>query len=491
MKNRKNIFKIISILFCAHLISGCRFELAKNPTSAKSRANQQELSKPVQSQNQKVEGTSDSGGGNGIDNKMLESYIINPTELEEVSDIVIPILMKTKRQEDGLIYKEIHSPLSEAEAKTEAEKSVKLFFKIKTWYLAPVELKKLPKKALGIEFAESSFQQIAIQTENEIWINAKLYSKMSSTEKAKLIMHEVVMAKYLAKFYSYEEFLKMVQIITYDNKNSLEFLKNPESQKYFEKLYGFEQPRPLNGNDYNSIREATAFLFRYQEELNSKMWKQKLKSLNFPKMFSMEDSSDLEAEDQEVKYKDFKQMFQAAKVTNKLPTNCNFVEFKEIKNCLIEYSFEDRNDKYSPNYLKLTLKNLNGTFIKSMTISVYDDMSVSKMGDKKSIILLSGNWNNSVIGTNRNTVEILFGDKGLVEIVLKSELLIKNIERIKVVDGIKQKCTFTQYGEFNPKSLEENTVYIRHDNSASDSILLNLKLPTVYEDCEDLPEQNK
>lgn len=101
---KTSVLRFLSLVIFLQLLGGCRFEVAKNPTSTQN-GTKTETIQPGQlqpgnsPQNQKVEGTSDSGGGNGFDHRMLESYIIDPTELNEVKDIVLPILMKAYRQE--------------------------------------------------------------------------------------------------------------------------------------------------------------------------------------------------------------------------------------------------------------------------------------------------------------------------------------------------------------------------------------------------------
>lgn len=498
MKNMTAL-KAISLVVCLQLLSGCRFEVAKNPTSSqngtKTGVTQPGPMHPGQSsQGQKVQGTSDSGGGNGIDNKMLESYIIDPTELSEVKDLVIPILVNTNRKEGTLTFTEADSKKSEEDAKQEAEKSTYNFFKLKTWYLAPVELKNLPKKALGIDFSESTLQQIAIQTENEIWIDANLYSKMSKEEKAKLIMHEVVMNMYLTKFYTIDEICKISERLSYDEKKDEndDACKNSENRKNLERFHKVEPPRTLNGNDYNSIREATAFLFKNQEKLNEGLWKRKMKSLNFAGLITHDNSSSGEFSYKELTFDEIKQMFEAAKVTNKLPTDCHFVEFKVNQKCELEFNFKAGSEQFIPYELELKIKDSNGNYIKSMTFAIYNNHSASKnLNKNSSLFFTSGVWNASTIGTNRNHFEIVFDDTGILELAFKSEKLIGHTEKIKEVDGKKQKCTTSKWGNYNPKTIEENTVYVNHGKPDSESITLNYKFSSGYENCVDVPNEKQ
>ena len=84
----RNCFRMIIPLFtCLHLLS-----VKANETNNLSGLAQIEILKAKS-------GTGDSGGGNGIDLKMLESFIFDPTELQVAKDLVIPSLLNVQKHE--------------------------------------------------------------------------------------------------------------------------------------------------------------------------------------------------------------------------------------------------------------------------------------------------------------------------------------------------------------------------------------------------------
>ncbi|MBO9668207.1 MAG: hypothetical protein J7501_15510 [Bdellovibrio sp.] len=129
------------------------------------------------------DGTTDGNGGNGVSGKMYESYIVDPTDLPAFKNIIQKKI-------------EFKQSLSKNEVETPAEvlAGYKKMFLSKTWYIAPVSLNTLNKKTIGVEFTKENTQQLALQTETEVWINRAAFEKMSEQEQATLLVHEFAMS---------------------------------------------------------------------------------------------------------------------------------------------------------------------------------------------------------------------------------------------------------------------------------------------------------
>lgn len=127
----------------------------------------------------------ESGGGNILGGKMVESYIIDPMTLSDADALNQRLLILKEKNIDlyTLIKKGLNKP---------------------TWYFIPGALKELSENITGIPFVTD---QIAIQNfkTNEIWIDQSLYSSeatglINSTERQKLLVHEAIMGEWNTSF---------------------------------------------------------------------------------------------------------------------------------------------------------------------------------------------------------------------------------------------------------------------------------------------------
>jgi hypothetical protein len=119
----------------------------------------------------------DIGGSNTILGKPVEDYIINVQSLPEYKEIlqtvfdrldyVLPSLSRTLRAA-------LHTQ--------------------RTWYLVPIELKKLPNTVIGIP-SDTLTGQYALHTKKSIWISDLERSKTEDLQSAAThILHEIVMS---------------------------------------------------------------------------------------------------------------------------------------------------------------------------------------------------------------------------------------------------------------------------------------------------------
>ncbi len=187
-------------------------------------------------------GTSDSGGGTGIDGKVFESYIVNPANLPAFKYLK-PLLENIKSENSGI------------------PSDYTKIFKLKTWYIAPVELEKIGKETLGISFIKSSTQQIARQTTRAVWIDKKIYDIMEPQAQADLLLHEIVMNMYFFKFESIAEVCR--NLMTVESKNSDSC---PHASDLFDRAMPAEAMRPLNDQDNENIRFVTGWILQNAQQ---------------------------------------------------------------------------------------------------------------------------------------------------------------------------------------------------------------------------------
>lgn len=198
-----------------------------------------------------VEGTSDSGGGNGIENKVYEAYIVKPQSLVSYQKYINPIIQKL---------------IQLAPKPDLAKQVIERWLLYKTWYIAPVSLGNISKDVIGVSFSEDNSEQLAIQTRRSIWINSNRFAAMSERDQAALIIHEMVMSLYYLRYKSWKEICKEriwpdIQCKTGDSE-------------IMEDLFPGTTPKPFNSEDYENIRAVTgAFLsglqFSSYKELDS------------------------------------------------------------------------------------------------------------------------------------------------------------------------------------------------------------------------------
>lgn len=182
-------------------------------------------------------GTSDSGGGTGIDGKVFESYIVDPTLLPAYKEHLEQMLRNIKGTEGEDTH--FHQVL-----------------KMKTWYVAPVDLDKIDKDVLGISFVKSETQQIARQTGSEIWINKSIFDQMNLEDQSHLILHELVMNMYLVKFVSISDLCKSYDRVEDENKKE----SCTAGAASLDRIMPPEKAHPLTEQDNENIRFVTGWI---------------------------------------------------------------------------------------------------------------------------------------------------------------------------------------------------------------------------------------
>lgn len=231
-----------------------------------------------------AEGTGDWGGGNGIDNKVIERYAVDITTLPEFKEIIEPI---------GEHIRNIPSDEPEEKSK-KSENMYKIIASARTWIFAPVSLEVIEKKRIGADFSKDPIDQLALQSDKEVWVDLNRYNKMSKDEKAALLMHELVMIHYRLRFLTMQEMCLITR-----SCEGMDGFENIE--KNFPEIAAKMKPEPsrkLEKSDYEFIRGATVYLLaKYTELKNESDMRWFSRTYNFDKRMYADMSSDGEFDD--------------------------------------------------------------------------------------------------------------------------------------------------------------------------------------------------
>lgn len=114
----------------------------------------------------------DRGGGNIIDNKLVESYQRDITTIPGYKEVVVPVL--TSLQKKVPQFGEFLISQSQSFS----------------FYLIPANLHPLAEEVTGLPFPSD---QTAIQSSNEVWVDSGLFAKMARSEQGKLLLHEIIL----------------------------------------------------------------------------------------------------------------------------------------------------------------------------------------------------------------------------------------------------------------------------------------------------------
>lgn len=212
----------------------------------------------------KKRGTSDTGGGTGIDGKVFEGYQVSPYGLKASLEILVPLFGKFQPvPKDGEELEGVTIP----------------FLSGKVWYIAPLELDNVDKDSLGLSFIGSETDQLARQSLNEVWIDKTKFDAMSLDEQAELILHELVMSEYLTRFKTWEEICQEFAFFGFrsvdvdengEESQSLISCRSYSQNRFYQKVFGrAEAPRPLNEKDNEAIRKVTSWLLAQKDRPDS------------------------------------------------------------------------------------------------------------------------------------------------------------------------------------------------------------------------------
>lgn len=372
-------------------------------------------------------GPSDGGGGDTCNGKMIESYRVDITTLEEYKTYIQPILKKlTVSDENGE-----SSPFD-------------LSAKLKNWYLIDCKLQDLPKKRKGL-YLET--YQTAIHTSREIFIDSKSYNKMSAEEKSKLLLHEMIMGFYLTKFLT-------VQEVCQSSNRCL-----GDMAKYTHwNIFKPEPYHPLNEDDHQRIRNVTAWILENKETVTPEKFVDLIKKNNFDKRFASvpRKSSDPSAF-VEVDVQQLIRMLKKYQWSKTLPSFCQFdpQSYVSMSTCAseIQVSYEDYKEVSNAvlKQLKIKIKIIRQSdqkvFVRNFMLPINTNtskikMSLSHIGDimQSSSWLLFSNWPWSF----DKDVEL---KEGAESHVLLFMLNIADVNNIEIYQIISQKLIWSSFEE--------------------------------------------
>lgn len=146
---------------------------------------------PVAQQGQMNEGGFHGGGGGNCigENdeskcRPIESYWVKVDRIEVVEQTLLPAI-------EALF--EIHPVLAGD-----------LYHKLteRMWYFVPINLKKLPTHIIGAPVNIENLGQIALQNEQEVWMDDRLFKILDSEDQVRILLHELVMGVRLMEYSS-------------------------------------------------------------------------------------------------------------------------------------------------------------------------------------------------------------------------------------------------------------------------------------------------
>lgn len=259
-------------------------------------------------------GTSDSGGGTGVEGKMFESYIVDPTTLPAYKEHLAPRFanMNTSSQQDSL----------------------EVAFHLKTWYLAPVELAKIEKDLLGVSFMQNSTTQIARHKLREIWISKPIYDAMmpDTLAQATTLAHEWVMGLYMMKFMKFSDICRSTMVDPKERCGS-----DPDA---FDDLIPPEPVHVLTDEDNENIRFVTDWFMRTSlKPFDQKEFMRVLIARGFDQRFfdPGRQEPDQETKNLIMSRKQFIETLQGSKLTKLMPDQCTGVTLGKTSPCTLDF----------------------------------------------------------------------------------------------------------------------------------------------------------
>lgn len=182
------------------------------------------------------------GGGNGIRNRMYESYIRDPMRIPAYK-LVEPILKRYDAVVDA----------NSTNVKDAKPTHMEDLFHTKLYYFAPVRWKSVAKAKLGLSMMEDPTQQIARQNEEEVWVRSDIFDGMTLADQSDVLLHEFVMTWYLLKFKTFSEMCALSAKV--DEADAC------KADQTIDAMYPpVRAAGHLNKDDYRSIRSMTDWL---------------------------------------------------------------------------------------------------------------------------------------------------------------------------------------------------------------------------------------
>lgn len=196
------------------------------------------------------------GGGNGIDGKPIESYSIRIEKLPEYRLYVSPVLKKISRGGGDVLAAYLQWAAGQ-----------------KAWYSVPRELEFVSKQRTGLWM---STEQLAIQSDREIFLHTPKYQSMKPQERASLLLHEMVMA---ARFLMKKSPQEQCEALS---RGGSKACSDPEVVKLAKVLpYDPEAAKIMDEDDHAAVRTLTRYLSNSTDDVTPEGVAELRRSLRF------------------------------------------------------------------------------------------------------------------------------------------------------------------------------------------------------------------
>lgn len=201
-------------------------------------------------------GTVSGGGGNGLDNKAIESYTIRIDELPEFKRYIVPVMRRISRGRGDVISAYMNYVIQN-----------------KPWYLIPRDLEDVPKERVGLGFKT---EQLALHSEGGVYLHKVSYLKKNQKERAELLMHEIVMGVRLLMKKSPTEQCEKLAGNDLKACSDSEMMALAQSQDFDAK-----EQVIMSEVDHDAVRALTIFLMQRTEEVTAQAVSVKRRQLKF------------------------------------------------------------------------------------------------------------------------------------------------------------------------------------------------------------------
>lgn len=209
---------------------------------------------PLQNRNS---GGADTGGGAGVSGRMLEEYRTDITEIPEFTNYIEPLIQKIADKDLKMAADLTHIAVD------------------RNWYILPTDLTKIPPSEMVASISKDRVQQIAIQTEAEVWIDQRSYGEFPTGGRVGLFVHELVMGVRMMQYQDdYDQCLAEAAIsLVKKNKDEYAERRRKCAIKRLEHagvgsglVY---RKRKLSNEDYDAVRNVTISLLNHLDSLSS------------------------------------------------------------------------------------------------------------------------------------------------------------------------------------------------------------------------------
>lgn len=208
---------------------------------------------------------------------------------------------------------------------------------MKNWYFIDCKLQDIPNERKGL-YLET--YQTAIHTSREIFIDSNSYKEMYKEERAKLLLHEMIMSYYLIKYLSLDDLCKMSVSCSGDYQIIGRW-----------KMFRPETYRPLSEEDHQKIRNVTAWIWEQRESLTTEGFSKMVRMNDFDKRFeTVWKNSSSFSKEIEIDIANLVRMFKKYQWGQSFPEFCKYAPDTGVSSskCHVEINTDIRDFKYTP-----------------------------------------------------------------------------------------------------------------------------------------------